>query len=74
MAAVTKAQDLDNLEEEPKKKPRRPRALSNAELEKLYYDSSARILQERNDFFLPQIRDFVSQKKWVISVGIDGTQ
>jgi hypothetical protein len=43
-----------------RKKPTTP-----ADLEKLYDDTSGRILQERNDFFLPQIRDFVKKKRWV---------
>ena len=62
--AITSPQLVEELEEEvpPKKKSAR---LSNSELEKLYDESSARILQERNDFFLPQIRDYVSKKQWV---------
>jgi hypothetical protein len=37
---------------------RKAKRVSDGDLEKLYDESSSRILQERNDFFLPQIRDF----------------
>ena len=40
-------------------------ALTDKDLERLYDETSSRILQERNDFFLPQIRDFVEKKRWV---------
>jgi hypothetical protein len=58
-------QNSDELEEEPRRKKRRQPAASDQELEHLYDVSSARILQGRNDFFLPQIQDFVADKKWV---------
>jgi hypothetical protein len=55
----------DELEEEPKGRTRKPSQLTDSDLERLYDESSSRILQERNDFFLPQIRDFVARKRWV---------
>lgn len=61
---VASPQLAEELEEEPLRKKKSAK-LSNSELEKLYDESSARILQERNDFFLPQIRDYVSKKQWV---------
>lgn len=39
--------------------------LSNRELEELYDSGDQRILQERSDFLLPQIIDFVNTKKWL---------
>jgi len=56
--------DLEDSEEEISSTKSR-KAATPAELEKLYDDTSGRILQERNDFFLPQIRDFVQKKRWV---------
>jgi hypothetical protein len=64
MAKALKQESLDELEEEAPKK-RGGRRTTNPELERLYDQSSARILQERNDFFLPQIRDFISKDRWV---------
>src|SRR5438445_13607447 len=64
MAKVLKQELLDEQEEEAHKK-RGARRTTNPELERLYEQSSARILQERNDFFLPQIRDFISKDQWV---------
>lgn len=43
----------------PKPKP------SPAEIEQLYDSGQYRLSQERNDFLLPQIIDFVQQKKWM---------
>jgi Protein of unknown function DUF262 len=59
--------EADSVEESEEDIPRHfPKSeLTATELEKLYDDSSGRILQERNDFFLPQIRDFVQKKRWV---------
>ncbi len=55
---------LEDVEEEfSKSKSKKP--ATDADLEKLYDDTSSRILQERNDFFLPQIRDFVQKERWV---------
>jgi hypothetical protein len=34
-------------------------------LEKKFSETAFRLTQERNDFFLPQVRDFVLQKKWL---------
>jgi Protein of unknown function DUF262 len=34
-------------------------------LEKKFGETAFRLTQERNDFFLPQVRDFVSQKRWL---------
>jgi hypothetical protein len=36
-----------------------------AEIEALYDRAESRLSQERNDFLLPQINDFVKNKKWV---------
>jgi len=35
------------------------------DLEQKFSDTAFRLNQERNDFFLPQIQDFVLQKKWL---------
>ena len=35
------------------------------ELEKKFAETAFRLNQERNDFFLPQVRDFVREKKWM---------
>src|SRR5258708_11268666 len=35
------------------------------QLEKKFADTAFRLNQERNDFFLPQVRDFVREKKWM---------
>jgi len=66
MAANREAKNIEpeDLEEEaPRVKPKK--TVTPADLAKLYDDTSGRILQERNDFFLPQIRDFVVKKRWV---------
>lgn len=42
-----------------------PPKLSNRELEDLYDSGDQKILQERSDFLLPQIIDFVTTKRWV---------
>jgi hypothetical protein len=34
-------------------------------IEKKFAETAFRLIQERNDFFLPQIRDFVLQKRWL---------
>lgn len=39
--------------------------LTNRELEALYDSGDQKILQERSDFLLPQIIDFVSEKRWL---------
>jgi hypothetical protein len=36
-----------------------------AQIERMYDDGENRVTQERNDFLLPQIRDFVKDKKWL---------
>src|SRR5712671_3233505 len=36
-----------------------------AQIEKMYDEGENRVTQERNDFMLPQIRDFVTEKKWL---------
>ena len=43
------------------KKPR----LTPKQLEDLYDSGDNRVTQERSDFLLPQIVDFVRQKKWL---------
>jgi hypothetical protein len=35
------------------------------EIEKKFQDTAFRLNQERNDFFLPQVQDYVLQKKWL---------
>lgn len=35
------------------------------QLEKKFAETAFRLTQERSDFFLPQVRDFVLQKKWI---------
>jgi hypothetical protein len=57
--------NIDEAEEESPRAKRGSRRATNAQLESLYDESSARILQERNDFFLPQVRDFISKHRWV---------
>jgi Protein of unknown function DUF262 len=52
-------------EEESAEGPSAKLALTDKDLERLYDETSSRILQERNDFFLPQIRDFIEKKRWV---------
>lgn len=39
--------------------------LTNKEIEQRYIDEDMQVTQERSDFLLPQILDFVSQKKWM---------
>jgi hypothetical protein len=39
--------------------------LTNAEIEAIYEASDFQIGQERNDFFLPQIVDYVRRNKWI---------
>jgi Protein of unknown function DUF262 len=36
-----------------------------AQIERMYDEGENRVTQERNDFLLPQIRDFVKEKKWL---------
>jgi len=43
-------------------KQQRPTA---TQIERMYDSGENRVTQERNDFFLPQIRDFVREKKWL---------
>lgn len=39
--------------------------LTNKEIEERYIEEDMQVTQERSDFLLPQIIDFVSQKKWM---------
>jgi hypothetical protein len=41
------------------------RHVTPAQIERMYDAGDNRVTQERNDFLLPQIRDFVSEKKWL---------
>lgn len=41
------------------------RNISDREIEELYDEGSFKLTQERNDFLLPQINDFVNSKKWL---------
>ncbi len=36
-----------------------------AQIERMYDEGANRVTQERNDFLLPQITDFVKEKKWL---------
>lgn len=56
--------DFD-IEEEAVSATKRKSKASPGDLEKLYDNTSGRILQERNDYLLAQIRDFVDSRKWV---------
>lgn len=55
------APDPDDIDAPVAKKSK----LTNAQLEQLYDDTSARILQDRGDFLLPQIVGMVGTKKWI---------
>jgi hypothetical protein len=39
--------------------------LTPSQIERMYDSGQNRVTQERNDFLLPQIRDFVRDKKWL---------
>lgn len=41
------------------------RKVTTKELEQHFAATAFRLTQERSDFLLPQVRDFVSQKKWI---------
>jgi hypothetical protein len=41
------------------------KALSDQEIEQVYQSGDLRLTQERNDFLLPQIIDFVQQRRWI---------
>src|SRR5260370_16723867 len=41
------------------------RQATPAQIERMYDEGENRVTQERNDFLLPQIRDFVREKKWL---------
>jgi hypothetical protein len=56
--------DIDAEEEDLSKKKRKQK-LTDKELSKRYDETSARILQDRNDFMLPQIRDLVDKQRWI---------
>lgn len=43
----------------------KPKSPTPKDLEKKFADTAFRLTQERNDFLLPQVRDFVLQKKWL---------
>lgn len=58
-------ESLDDVDEEEASRKKQSVSTSKKKLEELYDESSSRILQERNDFFLPQIRDFVAKEQWV---------
>ena len=47
------------------KKKTQKKKLTPKELEELYDSGDYRLNQERNDFLLPQILDFVRQKRWM---------
>jgi len=38
---------------------------SNKQIEERYIEEDMQISQERSDFLLPQVLDFVAQKKWM---------
>jgi hypothetical protein len=56
--------DVDAQEEDIARKKGKKK-LSDKELSELYDRTSARILQDRNDFMLPQIRDLVDKQRWI---------
>jgi len=56
--------DIDAEEEDLPKKKKKVN-LTEKELGERYDDTSARILQDRNDFMLPQIRDLVDKQRWI---------
>jgi hypothetical protein len=39
--------------------------ITPAQIERMYDEGENRVTQERNDFLLPQITDFVKEKKWL---------
>lgn len=39
--------------------------LTNKEIEQRYIEEDMQVTQERSDFLLPQVLDFISQKKWM---------
>jgi hypothetical protein len=57
-------EDYESEEEQIDGSPKKRHSTSR-DLENLYDETSGRILQERNDYLLAQIRDFVQTKKWV---------
>ncbi len=42
------------------------KGLSDGQLNSLYEKGRFRLIQERNDFMLPQVRDLVKREKWII--------
>jgi len=44
---------------------RKSEAMTPKQLEEMYDSGDKRVTQERNDFLLPQIVDFVKQRKWM---------
>lgn len=56
--------ELDDLET-PETQAGYLQKRSDKKIEDLYDQTSARILQERSDFLLPQIVDLISKEKWV---------
>lgn len=58
-------EDFDDAEDVEENVQKTKTKKTPAELERLYDATSGRILQERNDFFLPQIAEFVDKKRLV---------
>ena len=65
MAQPTRIDDLDDEEPDAPLPPAKRRKLTDKELEDFYDKTSARILQERSDFLLPQVVNLVATDKWV---------
>jgi len=43
----------------------RRKQLTPAQIERMYDEGDNRVTQERNDFLLPQVTDFVKERKWL---------
>jgi Protein of unknown function DUF262 len=64
---TARPEDAEIDDDEPTGLPaaRLPARRSDRDIEEFYDETSARILQERSDFLLPQIVDVVSKEKWI---------
>jgi hypothetical protein len=65
MTVSTEDAEIDDDELSGLPAARLPVRRSDRDIEELYDETSARILQERSDFLLPQIVDVVSKEKWI---------
>lgn len=59
---------VDDLEEDNEdleiSHPSLPKDLKDADLEKIFDSGRLRVVQEKNDFFLPHVLSFIEQHKW----------